>query len=579
MNISVSHYQKHTDKRLFEHLHPVLQNVYKTRNIHTLEELDYDLKKLLNFDRLKNIHEAAALFGQAIMNQQKILVVGDFDTDGATSTALAVKVLKTFGAKYVNYLVPNRFEYGYGLTPEIVSIAQKTHKPNLIVTVDNGISSTQGVLKARTLGMEVLVTDHHLPPEILPAATAIVNPQQLGDTFPSKHLAGVGVIFYVLLAVRNYLKTKAWFHTQSITYPKMNSFLDLVALGTIADMVPLDFNNRLLVHHGLKLIQTGKACNGIKALAEISHCKLASCTTKDLSFRMAPKLNAAGRIQDMSIGIECLLSDNLTQGLFCAQQLNELNQQRQILESTMQQKAFSILDDLSLSSKKVYSICLFDPSWHQGITGLVAGRIKEQLGKPTVVFAPSTNPDELKGSARSIPGIHIRDTLATIASKYPELLSRFGGHALAAGLTLHKRNYSQFKNILESIIQENTNTSHNMTALDGHLDEKYLSLEVAYVLEHAGPWGQGFPEPSFSGVFQILDQSLVGEKHLQLILRLNTSQKSFKAIFFNVNLKEWPNRRAHSARIIYRLTINAWKERKSLQLNILKILEHFDNNV
>jgi single-stranded-DNA-specific exonuclease len=549
-----------------QELHPILQRVYAARQIQSVEELNYDINRLLHFKTLTGIKEAAELLAHAIIQQKKILIVGDFDTDGATSTALACEALKTFGAQQVTYLVPNRFEYGYGLTPEIISIAQC---PDLIMTVDNGISSYEGVVAAQDAGIQVLITDHHLAPELLPPAEVIVNPQQPGDRFESKHLAGVGVTFYVMLALRDYLKQHQWFQQQSLPYPKMYPLLDLVALGTVADMVKLDLNNRILVHHGLQQLKSSKGRPGIYALAQVAGCSFTDCLASDLSFTIAPRLNAAGRLKDMSLGIECLLAPDLQTALPLAQQLDTLNKERRSIENTMQKKAFSTLEKLNVSSHQA-SICLFDPNWHQGIIGLVAGRIKERWHKPTIVFAPSGTPGELKGSARSTPGIHIRDILAAIAVKNPQLLSRFGGHAAAAGLSLALNHYSQFATLFEEMTQQHLSMLKLDGTLqtDGELTPAWLNFEIGMLLRKGGPWGQGFTEPLFDGYFQIISQRIVGQRHLQLTLRLEGLTRPIKAILFHADLNEWPNPRIRSVQATYHLTIHEWEGRRDIQLLI-----------
>jgi single-stranded-DNA-specific exonuclease len=554
------------------HLHPVLQRIYQARHIQSADELNYDIKRLLHFGNLKGIKTAAKLLGEAIINQQRILIVGDFDVDGATSTTLSVLALRAFGAKHVQYLVPNRFEYGYGLTPEIVAIADS---PDIIMTVDNGISSYEGVVAAQQLGIKVVVTDHHLPPEILPPADAIVNPQQEGDLFESKSLAGVGVAFYVMLAVRQYLQECNWFKNNEIEYPKMNRFLDLVALGTVADMVPLDMNNRILVYYGVRQLRLNLTRPGIRALAQVAQCDLTKCIASDLSFLLAPRLNAAGRLTDMSLGIECLLAHDMTTALDYASQLDCLNRERRDIEQTMQKKAFSAINRVILSNEQA-SICLFDSAWHQGVTGLVAGRIKERWKRPAIVFAPSNTPDELKGSARSIPGIHIRDVLATIAAQYPHLLSRFGGHAAAAGLSLKTEHYPQFKTIFEEKMQAIMHAlkPKDMPSTDGSLTCEELNVELAMLIREAGPWGQNFPEPLFEGYFEIISQRLVGQRHLQLKLKMAGVVAALKGILFNVDVDQWPNLRVRQVKALYRLEVNEWEGRRDIQLKVESLLSY-----
>lgn len=559
-------------------LHPVLKRVYYARGIQSIKALDYRLKNLLHFKDLKGIDKTTAILAEAIIENADVLIVGDFDVDGATSTALVMDAFTLFGAKRIRYVVPNRFEYGYGLTPEIVASVEK---PDVIMTVDNGISSHAGVTAAQQQGMRVVITDHHLPPEVLPEADAIVNPQQPGDSFSSKHLAGVGVAFYVMLALRDQLQQMGWFEKQKIAYPKMTSLLDLVALGTIADMVPLDTNNRILVYQGMQRIKGKDIRPGLKALAQVAGCDLMSCSATDLSFKVAPRLNAAGRLKDMSLGIECLLAKDMTTAMPLAQQLDNLNKERQTIEHTMQKKAFLSIEKFDVSEAK-RSICLFDTQWHQGVTGLVAGRIKERFKCPAVVFAPSNIAGELKGSARSIPGIHIRDILATIAVKHPYLLNRFGGHAAAAGLSLSVDYYPKFVLLFEEVVQQYMADKgfieENKT--DGVLEPDEMALQLALLLRESGPWGQGFPAPLFEGNFTIISQELLKQRHLKLILQHPniSGKKPFKGILFNVDVKQWPNLHIRDVQATYHLEINEWEGRRDIQLHI-KTLTAINKNL
>lgn len=447
----------------------------------------------------------------------------------------------------------------------------------MIVTVDNGIANHAGVAAAKAAGIKVVITDHHLPGADLPVADAIVNPCQTGDPFPSKCLAGVGVIFYVLLALRAWLREQNWFQTHAIAEPNMSVFLDLVALGTVADLVPLDHNNRILVQQGLQRIRAGKARPGIQALLKIASRNYTQASTIDLGFCVGPRLNAAGRLTDMTLGIECLLADDLNRAHELATQLSVLNEERRLIEQEMQQQALTELAKFNTLEQQTaqlpLGLCLFDAKWHQGVIGLLASRLKERLHRPVIIFAPG-NGDELKGSARSIPGLHIRDQLALMAAKQPDLILKFGGHAMAAGLTIKKANYASFEQMFKETIEQalNGRAIGSEIPSDGELSSDDFCLELAHLLRNAGPWGQAFPEPVFDGRFRVLQQWLVGGKHLKLSLALETSTKPLEAIAFNVNLKEWPNHRLQTAHIAYRLDINEFQGRKSLQL----IVEHIE---
>ena len=553
------------------HLHPVLQRVYAARGIQFSQELDYGLSNLLHYQSLSGIETAAQCLGNAVMQQQRLLIVGDFDSDGATSSALAVSALRSFGAQQVDFLVPNRFEYGYGLTPEIVELALRTKKPDVIVTVDNGISSHEGVITAKAAGLKVVITDHHLPAASLPAADALVNPQQSGDQFPSKNLAGVGVVFYVMLALRHYLRSQDWFEKTNTAVPNMLQFLDLVALGTVADLVSLDQNNRLLVTQGLQWIKAGKARPGIYALLKLAKREVEYLIASDLSFCVAPRLNAAGRLADMSLGIACLLETDRNRAHELALQLSQLNEERRLIEDTMKQEAFVILEKLIEKKPLEKGICLFDTRWHQGVIGLLASRLTERLHRPTIIFAEGHQTDELKGSARSIRGLHIRDLLETIAMRHPHLINKFGGHAMAAGLSLKKESFEEFAKIfqLECEQQCRPDILRGICYTDGELTQEELCLELAELIRYdAGPWGQDFPEPLFEGCFRLLEQRLVGDKHLKMTLARLDASKQMNAIAFNVNLSHWPNHRAEHINMRYRLGVNYYQGRKTLQLII-----------
>lgn len=550
----------------FNHdLHPVLQRIYHARGIQSNDQLEHNLEKLIPFQDLLDIDKAIACLSKALSEQQKFLVVGDFDADGATSSALAVRALKSFGAKHVDYLVPNRFAFGYGLTPELVQVA-KGFNPGVIVTVDNGIANHAGVIAAKEHGMQVVITDHHLAGETLPPADAIVNPNQPNDKFPSKNVAGVGVIFYVMLALRRHLIDNGWFQQQNIPEPNMSKLLDLVALGTVADVVPLDYNNRILVHHGLRRIRAGQCSAGISALLEISGRNQARIVASDLGFAVAPRLNAAGRLEDMSLGIECLLSENSTHAREMAQRLDQLNDERRVIEQDMQEQAFSVLKKLQPESENLPSgICLFDEEWHQGVIGILASRIKDRMHRPVIAFALASA-HEIKGSCRSISGLHIRDVLAEISTLYPDLITKFGGHAMAAGLTIPRAKFEAFSKAFAEIVSARMNDEmlNNALISDGELQPQELTLSVAEILREAGPWGQSFPEPLFDGVFEILEQRLVGSKHLKMVL--SNSSRTIDAIAFNVDLNSWPNYRCSHVNIAYRMDVNEFRGKRNVQL-------------
>lgn len=556
---------RHNKNTLNFAIHPILNRIYANRNIQSQKELERGLDHLLPFHDLLGIQSAVSCLASALENQQKILIVGDFDSDGATSTALAIRALKSLGAKDVRYLVPNRFEFGYGLSPELVEVA-KEFSPDLIVTVDNGIANHAGVSAAKEAGIKVLITDHHLPSETLPSADAIVNPNQLNDPFASKCIAGVGVIFYVMLALRRYLCDQDWFAKKNIPEPNMSQFLDLVALGTVADVVSLDHNNRIMVYQGLRRIRSNQCIPGITALLQIASRNQSQVTSTDLGFAVAPRLNAAGRLDDMSLGIECLLSDDLNQAREMAIVLDQLNDERRAIEQEMQTQALAVLNSISFKKTDLpRGICLYDENWHQGVIGILAGRVKDRFHRPVIVFAPA-NDIELKGSARSIYGLHIRDALSELTIKYPSLIKKFGGHSMAAGLTINRADFKKFSEAFNDIVCNKLDEeSLNQVLLsDGELSKEELDLEMAEILREAGPWGQLFPEPLFDGVFTLLDQRLVGGKHLKM--NLSKDDKVIDAIAFNVDLNRWPNYRCRAVNIAYRLDVNEFRGSKKLQL-------------
>jgi len=550
---------------LSENLHPVLARLYAARAVQHPDELDLSLERLLPPAALKDMDAAVALLADSLRAGQRILIVADFDADGATSCALAVRALRAMGAHDVRYVVPNRFEYGYGLTPEIVAVAAQ-QQPDLLITVDNGISSVEGVRAAKALGMRVLITDHHLPGAELPAADAIVNPNQPGDDFPSKNLAGVGVIFYVMLALRAQLRASGWFAQQNIPEPNLARLLDLVALGTVADVVPLDHNNRILVAQGLKRINQGQTVPGIRALLEIAGRDPGKLAASDLGFVVAPRLNAAGRLTDMSLGIECLLTENETAAFEMAKQLDTLNRERRTIEAGMQEQALAALDKLHLDGSLPHGLCLFDETWHQGVIGILASRIKDRVHRPVIAFAKA-NDNEIKGSARSVPGLHIRDALDAVAAHHPGLLSKFGGHAMAAGLSLPRAHFETFRTAFAEEVARHLSADDltGKVLTDGELLAADMTMELAQSLRAAGPWGQGFPEPLFDGQFEVLGSRIVGEKHLRLTLR-QPQGHSIEAIAFNRAARQpSAGSRVEAA---YRLDINSYQGNQTVQLVI-----------
>ena len=552
-------------------LHPTLSRIFAARNLRQAEDLDYGLERLQPPAALSGMVTAVQLLTAALEESKRILFVADFDADGATSCALGVRALRLMGAQDVRYVVPNRFEFGYGLTPEIVNVAAQ-QQPDLIITVDNGISSVEGVARAKQLGIQVLITDHHLPGVALPAADAIVNPNQPGDKFPSKQLAGVGVIFYVMLALRAQLRATGWFVKKNIPEPNLAHLLDLVALGTVADVAVLDHNNRVLVAQGLSRIREGRCQAGLRALIEVSQRQQHRLTAGDLAFALAPRLNAAGRLEDMSLGIEGLLCDDYGQALAMAQRLDALNRERRSIESEMQEQALDALKTMRLDTNDAlpYGLCLFDPDWHQGVIGILAARIKERTHRPVIAFALS-NEHEIKGSARSVPGLHIRDALDSIAAQHPGLLTKFGGHAMAAGLSLRRADYDAFSAAFDNEVRKHLTETELQRVLlsDGDLSADELQLELAEALRSAGPWGQGFPEPLFDGVFEVVSQRIVGDKHLKLVLRYPDDARLIDAIAFNASPLTPHASRLH---IAYRLDVNEYRGQRSLQL----MIEHLE---
>ncbi|WP_067518316.1 single-stranded-DNA-specific exonuclease RecJ [Endozoicomonas ascidiicola] len=556
----------------FSHaINPLLARIYSARGIRSDNELPKQLQQLHDYRQLKDIEPAAEILANAIIEKKRILIVGDFDCDGATSSALGVLAIRSLGG-IADFLVPNRFEFGYGLTPEIVEAAT-VFKPDVLVTVDNGISSITGVQAAKDKGMQVVVTDHHLAGREIPNADAIVNPNQQDCTFPSKNTAGVGVIFYVMCAVRTHLRNKGYFeeHPQ----PNLAELLDLVALGTVADVVKLDGNNRILVFQGLARIRSGRCRPGITALIEVSGRNPNTLAASDLGFALGPRLNAAGRLDDMSIGIELLLCDDIERARELASELDGLNRDRKSIEGNMQTQAMAELEKLQLGQQSdlPWGVSLFQEGWHQGVVGILASRVKEKLNRPVIAFAEADNPEgepEIKGSARSIPGLHMRDALDCVSREHPDLIIKFGGHAMAAGLTICKSDFDTFKQAFDREVRQQLTTADLQAEIhtDGELQPNQMTMDTAFTLREGGPWGQSFPEPSFNGDFQIIQQKLVGEKHLKMVLRLPGSETWLDAIAFNIDNRQWPNPNIQKIKMVYKLDINEFRGQQNLQLMV-----------
>ena len=547
-------------------LHPLLARLYAARGIKTRSELDYELKSLLPPALLTHAAKAAVLLADAIEAQARILIVADYDCDGATACAVGIRALRAMASDsgaHIDYLVPNRFTYGYGLTPGIVDLAA-TMTPDLIVTVDNGIASIEGVARANELGIATLITDHHLPADELPAAECIVNPNQPGCTFPSKHLAGVGVMFYVMLALRAELRQRGWFEGER-KEPNLGALLDLVALGTVADVVKLDQNNRILVNQGLKRMREGKLTPGLRAIFRAAGRDPAKATSLDLGFIVGPRLNAAGRLADMSLGIEALITDDEGRALSIAQQLDALNRERKDIESGMQDQALIHLETLYTGDGA--GVALFDPEWHQGVIGILASRIKDKLHRPVFAFAPGEN-GEIKGSGRSIPGLHLRDALDLISKRSPGLLLRFGGHAMAAGATMMEANFPRFRDLFAQIADELIAPADLTRTLetDGPLEAAYVAISTVNLLENE-VWGQGFSPPIFEDEFVVENQRILKEKHLKL--RLRKDDLRLNAIQFNFSTAPSGNR----IRAAYRLAINDYNGVQTPQL----MIEHIED--
>lgn len=552
-------------------LHPVIDRIYRGRNIANMDDLENGLKGLTHFNVLKGMPQAAQILANAVVQNKRIIIVGDFDADGATSTSVCILALRAMGYHNVDFLVPNRFDFGYGLSVPIVDEAAK-QGAEVIVTVDNGISCIDGVTHAKSLGMQVVVTDHHLPGDVLPPADAIVNPNQPGCEFPSKNLAGVGVAFYIMLALKAELQQQGHFEKAGLAPPNLASLLDIVAVGTVADVVVLDKNNRILVHQGLQRIRAGKCRPGIKALVEVANRDCAHLTSTDLGFVVGPRLNAAGRLDDMSQGIACLLEDETIQARMIAAELDALNKERREIETGMKAQAETVLEQMALDEGDMPSaLVVYREDFHQGVIGIVAGRLKEKYLKPVIAFAHQDD-EIIKGSARSIPGVHIRDVLDEVNTRYPGIIEKFGGHAMAAGLSLSVAKLQDFERAFVDIARahmEKLDGNHALLS-DGDLSSEELCLPFAHLLRQAGPFGQGFESPLFDGEFALLDQRLVGQKHLKMVLKSDGANE-VDAIAFNVDLKSWPNAMVKRVHIAYRLDINVFRGQETVQLIVEQI--------
>lgn len=550
-------------------LSPLLRRLYASRGVRSARDLERSVKGMLPWQQLSGVEKAVEILYNAFREGTRIIVVGDFDADGATSTALSVLGMRALGCDNISYLVPNRFEDGYGLSPEVVDQAH-ARGAQLIVTVDNGISSHAGVDHASALGIPVVVTDHHLPGETLPAAQAIINPNLRDCDFPSKSLAGVGVAFYLMLALRTFLRDKGWFDERGITPPNLAELLDLVALGTVADVVPLDANNRILTWQGLSRIRAGKCRPGIKALLEVSNRDPQKLAASDLGFALGPRLNAAGRLDDMSVGVALLLCDNIGEARVLANELDALNQTRKDIEQGMQAEALALCEKLERSRDALPGgLAMYHPEWHQGVVGILASRIKERFHRPVIAFAPAGD-GTLKGSGRSIQGLHMRDALERLDTLHPGLMIKFGGHAMAAGLSLEESQFELFQQRFGELVTDWLDPSllQGEVVSDGPLSAAEMTMEVAQMLRDAGPWGQMFPEPLFDGRFRLLQQRLVGERHLKVMVEPVGGGPLLDGIAFNVDTTCWPDNGVREVELAYKLDINEFRGNRSLQIII-----------
>ncbi|MFZ7266301.1 single-stranded-DNA-specific exonuclease RecJ [Avibacterium avium] len=545
--------------------HPLLDRLYRARQIENPQQLDRTLKAMLSPHTLFGMDKAAELLAQARIAQKNIVIVGDFDADGATSTALTVVALRQLGFQQVDYLVPNRFEQGYGLSVEVAKQALEKNV-ELLITVDNGISSFEGVAFLKQQGVQVVVTDHHLPGEMLPEADAIVNPNLAQCDFPSKSLAGVGVAFYVMLALRAKLREKGLFDSK--TQPNFTELLDLVALGTIADVVPLDQNNRILAYQGLQRIRAGHCRYGIQALAEVANRDMSRFSASDLGFAIAPRLNAAGRLDNMSVGVELLLAEDMPTARALALELDGLNQTRKEIEQGMKLEALEICRKLTaLTPPLPTGIVLYQADWHQGVLGILASRLKDQFHRPVIAFAQD-QAGVLKGSARSIEGLHIRDVLERLHSRHPEMILKFGGHAMAAGLSIQEEKFSDFQRLFNEVVTEclDEKDLQGVVWTDGELNTQFMNLDTAELLKQAGPWGQAFPEPVFDGEFKLLQQRLVGERHLKMMVEPQNGGPLLDAIAFNVDTRYYPDLSLKKVKLAYKLDVNEYRGQRNIQL-------------
>ena len=552
----------------------ILKRIYINRGITDVAQLETSARGLHSYQQLGGIDQAVELLFQAINEQKRIIVVGDFDADGATSSALSVLALRMLGSNNVDYLVPNRFEDGYGLSPEVVDQALELGA-EMIMTVDNGVSSIEGVRYAKENGITVLVTDHHLPGQVLPDVDAMVNPNLDSCAFPSKALAGVGVAFYLMMALCVYMREQNWFAQQGMQEPKLMELIDLVALGTVADVVPLDENNRILVHQGLQRIRAGKARPGIQALIEVAKRDARRLVASDFGFALGPRINAAGRLDDMSFGVELLMSNNIHAARRMASELDGLNQTRKEIEEGMKQEAMAFCERLQFgeNSELPYGLALFQRDWHQGVIGILASRIKEKFHRPVIAFADGGE-GTIKGSCRSIPGLHMRDALDFIDTQNPGLIIKFGGHAMAAGLTIKEQVFERFSRLFDEVVKKELDEAalKGVIMSDGELKPEEFSMHVAEQLRSGGPFGQAFPEPIFDGEFKVLHQKLVGEKHLKLMLeplyKGHPTNVMIDGIAFNVDLRRWPDASVKTVRLAYKLDVNEFRGNQSLQLMI-----------
>ncbi|EMN7215818.1 single-stranded-DNA-specific exonuclease RecJ [Vibrio vulnificus] len=556
----------------------ILKRIYLNRGIQDISQLETAVKGLHSYQKLHGIELAVALLFEAIREQKRIIVVGDFDADGATSSALSVLALRMLGSNNVDYLVPNRFEDGYGLSPEVVEQAIALGA-EVIMTVDNGVSSIEGVRYAKEHGLKVLVTDHHLPGQVLPEVDAMVNPNLQTCAFPSKALAGVGVAFYLMMALCVHMRKCGWFAEQGMAEPKLMELVDLVALGTVADVVPLDENNRILVHQGLQRIRAGKARPGIQALIEVAKRDARRLVAADFGFALGPRINAAGRLDDMSFGVELLMCNNIHAARRMAHELDGLNQTRKEIEEGMKQEAMAFCERLQFgeNSELPYGLALFQRDWHQGVIGILASRIKEKYHRPVIAFADGGD-GYIKGSCRSIPGLHMRDALDLIDTQNTGLILKFGGHAMAAGLTIKECDFERFSQLFDQLVKRELDEAalKGIVLSDGELKPEEFSMHTAELLRSAGPWGQAFPEPIFDGEFKVLHQKLVGEKHLKLMLeplfKGHPTNIMIDGIAFNVDLRRWPDASVKTVRLAYKLDINEFRNNQSLQL----MIEHIE---